>query len=461
MFCLKIPTGGGKTLLAVKTIDLVQSIYLRRQTGLMVWIVPTLQIYSQTITRLKDRDDPYRQHLDMVSAGKTLILEKTQGFTPQDAEEYLCVLMLMLPSASKKNKEALGMFRDNGAFQAFFPTEEDKDGHAELLRQLPNLETFEPQDGYWGGQIKTSLGNTIRLLEPLIILDEGHKAYSQQAQSTLRNMNPCMVVELSATPPKEANKLVIISGDELHKEEMIRLDLHVINKSSTNWRDTMRAAMERRDDLEEKAHEYEANTNVYIRPICLVQVERTGREQRDGKHIHAEDVREYLIGQGVSKDRIAVKSAEMDEIKEFEDIGGLLSRECPIRYIITKQALQEGWDCSFAYVLTILTNPHSKTAMTQLVGRVLRQPYARRTHEPALDESYAYCFQRKDLLNEIREGFRREGLEDMQGRIVQDARDSRAVEMRRRWATRQVQEGGGEHGASSVRDRGREGLAPG
>jgi type III restriction enzyme len=430
VFCLKIPTGGGKTLLAVKTIDLVHSLYLKRQTGLVAWIVPTLQIYRQTLQRLKDRDDPYRQHLDMVSAGKTLILEKADGFTPQDVEEHLCVLLLMLPSASRANKEALRMFKDAGAFQAFFPPEEDKEGHAALLKRVKNLQTFEGDDAYWGRQVKTSLGNTIRVLEPLIILDEGHRAYSEQAQDTLRNMNPCMIVELSATPPKEANKLVVISGDELHKEEMIKLDLHVVNRSSTSWRDTMWAAMERRDDLEARAHDYEANTNVYIRPICLVQVERTGREQRDGKLIHAEDVREYLIGQGVQKDWVAVKSAEIDELKDFDDVGGLMVQECPIRYIITKQALQEGWDCSFAYVLTILTNPHSKTAMTQLVGRILRQPYARKTHVPALDESYVYCFQRTKLLDEVREGFRREGLEEMAGRIVKDATDLAPVELR-------------------------------
>ena len=96
-FCLKVPTGGGKTLLAVKTIDLAQSIYRQRQAGLVVWIVPTLQIYRQTLQRLRDRDDPYRQHLDIVSAGRTLILEKTDAFTPQDMEERLAVLLLMLP----------------------------------------------------------------------------------------------------------------------------------------------------------------------------------------------------------------------------------------------------------------------------------------------------------------------------------------------------------------------------
>ncbi|MHB8653095.1 MAG: DEAD/DEAH box helicase [Terriglobia bacterium] len=430
VFCLKIPTGGGKTLLAVKTIDLVQSIYRQRQTGLVVWIVPTLQIYRQTIMRLKDRDDPYRQHLDIVSAGRTLILEKTDGFGPQDVNENLAVLLLMLPSASRANKEALRMFRDSGAFDAFFPAEDDKNGHAELLERIPNLDTFSKTDAFWGSQVKTSLGNTIRLLEPLIILDEGHKAYSHQAQDTLRNLNPCMILELSATPPHESNKLVEITGTELHQEEMIKLDLHVTNSSSTNWRDTLRAAMDRRDGLEAQARNYEANTNVYIRPICLVQAERTGKEQRDGRLIHSEDVREYLIGQGVPKDAIAVKSAELDELKEFDDVGGLFARDCPIRYIITKHALQEGWDCSFAYVLTILTNPHSKTALTQLVGRILRQPYARKTHVPPLDESYVYCFQRTKVMEEIRQGFSREGLQGMEGRVVQDTPDSKGEETR-------------------------------
>ena len=323
------------------------------------------------------------------------------------------------------------MFKDSGAFQAFFPSEEDKDAHAKLLRRIPNLDTFEKTDPFWGKQVKTSLGNTIRVLEPLIILDEGHKAYSPRAQDTLRNLNPCMILELSATPPREANKLVEITGRELHQEDMIKLDLHVTNSVGTNWRDTMRAAMAKRDQLEAAARTYEANTNVNIRPICLVQVERTGKEQRDGRHIHAEEVREYLIGQGIHKDWIAVKSAELDELKDFDDVGGLLATDCPIRYIITKHALQEGWDCPFAYALTILTNPHSKTALTQLVGRILRQPYARKTHVPALDESYVYCFQRNGVMEEIRSGFSREGLHGMEGRVVQDSQDPSATAIQR------------------------------
>src|SRR5204862_8323436 len=128
----------------------------------------------------------------------------------------------------------------------------------------------------------------------LIILDEGQKAYSQLARETIEGFNPCMIVELSATPPQGANVLVDVKGTALEREGMIKLDLHVHNDTSIDWKKTLLRAAERRDFLEQQARENEAETGKYIRPICVIQVERTGRQQRDGKHIHAEDVREYL-----------------------------------------------------------------------------------------------------------------------------------------------------------------------
>ncbi|MGH8018722.1 MAG: DEAD/DEAH box helicase [Opitutaceae bacterium] len=429
-FCLKIPTGGGKTLLAAKTIDLVNTSFRKRNRGLVLWIVPTTQIYNQTLAALKDRDHPYRQTIDVASGGRTLVLERTQRFTPADVEQSLCVLLLMLPAAARQTKETLRMFRDSGGFDAFFP--EDNTGHGAVLNQVPNLDTFD-KDGFHKREIKTSLGNTLRLLNPLIILDEGQKAYSLLARETIEGFNPCMIVELSATPPQGANVLVDVKGTALEREGMIKLDLHVYNDTSVDWKKTLLTAVERRDLLEVEAREHEAQTGKYIRPICLIQVERTGKEQRGGKHIHAEDVREYLHQRhGVTPDMVAIKTSEKDELKEVDDVGGLLSRNTSIRYIITKRALQEGWDCPFAYVLAVLTNPSSKTALTQLVGRILRQPDGRKTGNRWLDESYVYCFQRRgvDLLKEIRTGFGAEGLGDLKGRIIDEtSRADRGGEM--------------------------------
>jgi len=421
-FCMKVPTGGGKTLLAVKTVDLVNTVYRKRQTGLVLWIVPTTQVYRQTIQHLKDRDHPYRQHLDLASGGRTLILEKSDRFTPLDVQENLVILMLMLPSANRKTKETLKVFKDSGGFQDFFPPEDDIKAQEAMLKRFPNLDTYEKESGFWGRQIKTSLGNTLRTLAPLIILDEGHKAYSEGAQDTLRGFNPCLIAELSATPV-QSNILVDITGRELHHEEMIKLDLHVVNKASPDWKDTLLAGANKRNVLEDKAKEYEGNTGVNIRPICVIQVERTGKDQQGGRWIHSEQVREHLTKiMGVPAEQIAVKTSEKDELKEVDDVGGLLARDCNVRYIITKQALQEGWDCSFAYVLVILTNPSSKNALTQLVGRILRQPYARKTQVRELDESYVFCFQQrgKQLLDSIRQGFEAEGLGDLRGHIATD-----------------------------------------
>lgn len=189
-FCLKVPTGGGKTLLAIKIIDLVNVHYRRRQTGLVLWIVPSTQIYNQTLRALKDRDHPYRQQLDVSSAGHTTILEKTDAFTNADVRENLCVLLLMLPSANRETKESLRMFRDSGGFERFFPREDDAEAQQALLDAVPNLDTFESGEGLWRRQVKTSLGNTLRLLEPLIVLDEGHKAYSKRARATLEGLQP-------------------------------------------------------------------------------------------------------------------------------------------------------------------------------------------------------------------------------------------------------------------------------
>ncbi len=421
--CLKIPTGGGKTLLATKVIDLVHTHFLRRQSGLVLWVVPTTQIYNQTLKALKDRDHPYRQQLDVSSAGRTLILEKTSGFAPRDVSEKLCVLLLMLPSANRLTKDRLRMFRDSGGFDRFFPSDENADGQRRLLEKTPNLDTFERQGGVWGRHAKTSLGNTLRLLRPLIVLDEGHKAYSRNAKNTLEGFNPYMIVELSATPPRDANVLVDISGQELNAEEMIKLDLHIKNSASVHWEDTLLASVEHRKLLEEEACLNEADTGEYIRPICLIQVERTGKGQRRPGIVHADDVREYLLRHPeVRPEHVAVKTSQRDELKIVDEIGGLLARDCPVRFIITKQALQEGWDCPFAYVLTILTNPDSQSALTQLVGRILRQPYARKTGVAWLDESYVFCFQRRgaDLLQEVRKGFGLEGLQGLEGKIVTD-----------------------------------------
>ncbi|MEI7482982.1 MAG: DEAD/DEAH box helicase family protein [Elusimicrobiota bacterium] len=426
-FVLKIPTGGGKTFLAVKTLDAINDVFRKKRTGLVLWVVPTASIYRQTVRALKDRNHPYRQQLDIASGGRTLILEKFQGkidrFSPLDVEENLLVYVLMLQSAVRNKfvQKDLRIFADSGGFQEFFPPEDRLDQHEKLLETYSNLEPFNEVGGLWKRQIKTSLGNTLRLLTPVVILDESQKAYSPNAQRTIYGFNPSVVIELSATPTEGSNVLVNISGRQVNDEEMIKLDLHITRKGSLAWKDTLWASVKKREELEKAAIKNDQNTGIYIRPICLVRAERVGKEQQGKGYIHSNDVRNELMRR-IPAEHIAIKTSEEDELKEIDDIGGLMSRDCPVRYIITKQALQEGWDCAFAYVLAVLDKTHSQIALTQLVGRILRQPYAKKTRIKLLDESYVYVFQQdtSDLFEGIKKAFEGEGLGDLHTHVSAD-----------------------------------------
>ena len=420
--CIKIPTGGGKTLLAVETIRAYQSTLAKKRTGLIVWITHRDQIYRQTLEHLQDKTHIYRQMLDQVSGNRTLVLEKGQRIRKQDVEENLVILMLMIQSTNRTDYSKLEVFKDNGGFTDFFPEDNRFDEHKKLIDAVPNLDII-PSNMFGQALVKTSLGNVVRILNPLFIVDEFHRMWSDKAQNTLNGLNPALVFGLSATPKDGMNILYKVSGRQLEREEMIKLDLHLFPPATNgNWREMVDNVKARRESLEHNANELQGNEGTYIRPIALFQVERTGKDQRGTGFVHSEDVREYLQDIGVPKDQIKVKSSAMDEIKEEK----LLSLDSDVRFIITKEALSEGWDCSFAYILGIIPNSQSNTSMTQLIGRILRQPYAKKTGIRELDESYVYFAEgdTQQVLQKIKQGFEDEGLGDLLAGILPNGGNS-------------------------------------
>jgi type III restriction enzyme len=430
--CLKIPTGGGKTLLAAHAVSHIMGRYLRRNNGFVLWIVPNEAIYTQTKKNLANREHPYRQSLDRAAAGRVKILEKDDPLNILDVESHLCVMLLMLQSANRETKETLRLFRDRGNVHGFFPAPDDIQAHFALLGRVPNLDCYGKRDNL-GAIAKESLGNVLRLLRPLVVMDEGHRAYTAGAMDTLFGFNPAFVLELTATPkdrpkdvpPRFANWLVEVAGTDMQREQMIKLPINVTVKAGEDWKLCLRESFDYLEKLQRHADKLLANTLRYIRPILLVQVERTGKDQRDKNVIHSEDVRQYLLDLGLDKAAIAVKTSQTNELNEPENID-LLSRTCPVRVIITKQALQEGWDCPFAYVLCSLAASHNQNAMTQLVGRILRQPETRYTEDELLNESYVFCHhvKTKDVISAIKAGLEKDGMADVAGQVREVANGS-------------------------------------
>lgn len=428
--CFKVPTGGGKTLLASAALG-----RLHRPTGLTLWIVPSRAIYEQTWAALRNREHPCRHQLEMASGGRVKLLEKDDRFTRGDTANYLCVMLLMLPAANRqKGKEFLRMFRDSGAYPTLFPDGDDVFGEERLLQDYPDLERASEN-----GPVKHSLFNVFKMLRPVVVLDEAHKAYgikrkgaNEEFVRSVNRLDPSMVIELSATPNRGiSNLLVDIDGTKLKNEEMIKLPVEVTSFTNADWHYTLAQAHDELERLHNESQSLQQSEGRYIRPIAVVRVERTGKDQRDGRRVHAEDVREYLVQNiGASAESVKVKSSSVDELARVD----LLSEFSPVRWVITKSALMEGWDCPFAYILVMLDNTSAQRAITQLVGRVMRQPHALRTGREALDKCYVYCLN-TDVHNAVKQvklGLEQEGLTGLGDAVTGNADDFKRITVKRR-----------------------------
>ncbi|MBL0221359.1 MAG: DEAD/DEAH box helicase family protein [Xanthomonadales bacterium] len=450
---LKVPTGGGKTWLAVSAVSRVMGRYLDRNTGFVLWIVPNEAIYTQTLKHLKDRQHPYRQAFDRAAAGRVKIMEKTDRLDARDVETNLCVMLLMLQSANRETQDSLKMFQDRGDVHGFFPPEGEQQAHQTAIDRTPNLSAYR---GMFP-MAKDSLGNALRIIRPVVVMDEGHRAISDLAFGTLYGFNPCFVLELTATPqdvqprggrnPREgryANVLVEVTGRELDREGMIKMPLNLDPRQGNDWKASLNAALDKLNVLDAEARKLRADTGRYIRPIMLIQVERTGADQRESGHIHAEDVKDWLLTAGFDPAEIAIKTAHQNDLNDPEN-QDLLSPTNRVRAIITKQALQEGWDCPFAYVLCSLAASANLKAMTQLVGRILRQPGALKTDVEALDECHVITHHADTatVVNAIKDGLEQDGLGDLILRVTQDdksvtGKTARAIKRRPTFASTEI-----------------------
>ena len=417
--CFKVPTGGGKTLLGAAALE-----RLNRSSGLTLWMVPSNAIYQQTREKLWDRQHPYRQMLERGSGGRVKML-KDDPFTAADVEHYLCVMLISLQSANRSNnRDFLRMFRDSGRYTSFFPASDDAMANARLLEKFGDLDPSAPDRPI----AKQSLFNVFKMKRPVVVLDEAHKAYGRQGNESdefvqsVNRLNPGLVIELSATPScARSNLLVDIPGSDLKAEEMIKLPVQVTCFTNTDWHHTLSQAHAKLEELDHEAISLQNSEGRTIRPIAVVRVERTGSGQRDGDHIHAEDVRDYLVQNlGVPSGAVAVQSSTSRELAGID----LLSEFSPVRWIITRAALMEGWDCPFAYLLVMLDNTRAKRAITQLVGRVMRQPHARLTGREALDQCHVYC-QSTDVdaaVQYVKEGLEQEGMGDLKDNVYANHR---------------------------------------
>lgn len=362
--CFKVPTGGGKTFLAANSIKPIFDSMPHIHPKAVVWLVPSDAILTQTYRTLTDKNHDYRKKIDVDFGNKVEIYSKQQllngqNFNPTSVSDNLSVFVLSYDSFRTSKKDGRKAYQENGSLLPFVRFKQDS---GSLLEDTD----------------ETALIQVIRKLNPVVIVDESHHATSKLSKEMLQNFNPSFVLDLTATPKNGSNIISFVDARQLKAENMVKLPAIVYNRKSQE--DVFVSAISLRRKLENEAVEEQKNGGRYIRPIVLFQAQpRTNDDSTT-----YDKIKHILIDMGIPESEIAIKTADRDELKNID----LSSHDCSIRYIITVNALKEGWDCPFAYILATVANRTSSIDVEQILGRILRLPNTRKNEREVLNLSY-------------------------------------------------------------------------
>jgi len=374
--CLRLPTGGGKTLLAAHAAGLALHRLLEATHGVVLWLVPSNTIRDQTLDALRDREHPYHQALlEKITSPVRVVDLQEALYLPRGV--YMgetVVLVSTLAALRVEDTDGRKIYESNGTLSGFFS------GGVERF-----AEGLDANDA----GIVPSLANALAVHRPVVIMDEAHNARTTLSFTTLERFRPSCVIEFTATPQESAkgndepgsNVLHHVCAGELKAEDMIKLP--VILDLEPDWKRAISASLARQRELEELARKEEELTKEYIRPIVLLQAQP---RSKDRETLSVDVLKTALMADfQIPEEQIAIATGDTRELDGVD----LFSRECKLRVLITQQALKEGWDCSFAYVFCSVADVGSSRAVEQLLGRVLRLPHAhRKQHEP-LNRAYA------------------------------------------------------------------------
>ena len=360
--CLRLPTGGGKTILGAYAVQIARDSWVEKDFPLVLWLVPTNTIRRQTADALKNARHPYRQVLDEAFAGRVRVFD-IADFThirPQDLRDHCCLVVGTIQTLRVANTEGRKVYAHHEDLEPHF---------SGVPPTAPGLETLD------GGGIKFSFANLMHLHRPLMIVDEAHNAVTGLTREMQTRVNPCAIVEFTATPRLRSNILYSVAAQELKNEEMIKLPI-ILSEHDT-WQSAVHDAVAARASLAEVSKKETG----YVRPIVLFQA------QKKNQDVPVSALKQHLLeAEQIPEHKIAVATGDQRELDGID----LFDPQCPIEYVITVEALKEGWDCSFAYVFCSVSRIQNAQNVEQLFGRVLRMPYAKRRQTDELNKAYAF-----------------------------------------------------------------------
>jgi superfamily II DNA or RNA helicase len=387
---ITIPTGGGKTLVGLScAIELLLDSSYLTKPKFIVWLVPNDAIYRQ----VKSTFSPGGIYYETIFTKYTRRINlkfSTDFWTDSDLASPDEVTILLLSKDSlvrdSRKKGGLVIYRNP-----------DQVSGLTALKNATDLSLFA----------------VIKELKPVFVIDEAHRIYTEIGQQFFKEHEVAsFILELTATPRAydeyhKPNVIFQARGNDLIENNLIKKS---IKYNATVGQDTADLLKEVRG-LQVKLEEKFKLLGIYIIPRVLISVEFTGAKKAAEDH-SIEHIESILDSLGVAAEERVIKTSERDQLKD----RNLDDPADPARYILTKTALVEGWDCKSVYIIVLLNNIGATLTNTQIIGRGLRQPRQLYFADDALNTLFLITNSTKhdQSIKEVRNYLFESGLSDIE-----------------------------------------------
>ena len=119
--CLRLPTGGGKTLVACHAVGVANRHLLQAENSLVIWLVPSQAIREQTLKALRNREHPYRQALE-AELGSVAVMDIGEALyvTKPALDSQTVIVVATMQAFRREDTEGLKVFQSNGHLMSHF-----------------------------------------------------------------------------------------------------------------------------------------------------------------------------------------------------------------------------------------------------------------------------------------------------------------------------------------------------
>ena len=213
----------------------------------------------------------------------------------------------------------------------------------------------------------------------VLIIDESHHgAPSPRSQDLIRDINPDLTIEVSATPNlNDPDGLIHVNIEDVKEEGMIKKSVKLndgfltevkhnnifSNEQLSSHEIVLKAALKKRREILNLYRKKGVNIN----PLVLIQLP-------DRKTEREEELKQYIINKLDSDYGISLDNGKLGIWLSEDKTGleGITNKNSPIEVLIFKQAIAMGWDCPRSHILVLFREWSSKSFSIQTIGRIMR-----------------------------------------------------------------------------------------